>query len=119
MRSLVANTLGALTRAGEGKGTGSEPEENRGSDDQNGGGSDDCTGLAVYIFFRERLLGAISKNFARAEETMKDAITGADNVAVDDTSGWKALETSLLALKVCGWVASYATGVVPDVVTPT
>ncbi|CAM9947665.1 unnamed protein product [Sphacelaria rigidula] len=79
VRSLVAATLGALTRAGN--------------------SDKDCTGLAVYVFFRERLLGAISRNFVRAKETITDVITGAENVAVDDTSGWKALETSLLALK--------------------
>lgn len=101
VRSLVAGTLGALTRAGDDIRRGSkhgEPEDCT-------GGAEDSTGLAVYIFFRERLLGAIRKNFSRAEETITDVITGADNVAVDDTSGWKALETSLLALKVCGCVA--------------
>ncbi|CAN0381964.1 unnamed protein product, partial [Scytosiphon promiscuus] len=65
-----------------------------------GEGDTDCTGLAVYAFFRERLAGAISTNFERTMETITDVISGADNVAVDDTSGWKALETSLLALKV-------------------
>ncbi|CAM9177434.1 unnamed protein product, partial [Ectocarpus fasciculatus] len=80
VRSLVASTLGALTRAGDESSSG-------------------CTGLAAYEFFRERLSGAISKNFERTTETITDVISGADNVAVDDTSGWKALETSFLALK--------------------
>ncbi|CAN0150059.1 unnamed protein product, partial [Ectocarpus sp. 8 AP-2014] len=80
VRSLVASTLGALTRA----------------DDESSSG---CTGLAAYEFFRKRLSGAISKNFERTTETITDVISGAENVAVDDTSGWKALETSFLALK--------------------
>lgn len=88
VRSLVASTLGALTRAGDA------------SSSAEGGEAATCTGLAVYAFFRERLSGAISTNFERTKETITDAISGADNVAVDDTSGWKALETSLLALKV-------------------
>lgn len=87
VRSLVASTLGALTRAG---GASSSAE----------GEAAACTGMAVYLFFRERLSGAISTNFERTTETITDVISGADNVAVDDTSGWKALETSLLALKV-------------------
>lgn len=92
VRSLVAGTLGALTRAGDTKGV---------IDADTGVGEQaECTGLAVYRFFRERLLGAISANFERTKETITDAISGAENVAVDDTSGWKALETSLLALKV-------------------
>ncbi|CAM9153116.1 unnamed protein product [Pylaiella littoralis] len=86
VRSLVASTLGALTRAGD-------------ASSVKAGEDADCTGLAVYAFFRERLSGAISANFERTKETITDAISGADNVAVDDTSGWKALETSLLALK--------------------
>lgn len=102
VRSLVAGTLGALTRAGDDIRGGSKHGEPH---DVNGSGAEDCTGLAVYIFFRERLLGAIGKNFSRAEETITDVITGANNVAVDDTSGWKALETSLLALKVCCCIA--------------
>lgn len=81
VRSLVASTLGALTRAGDESSSG-------------------CTGLAAYEFFRKRLSGAISKNFERTKETITDVISGAENVAVDDTSGWKALETSFLALKV-------------------
>jgi len=88
VRSLVASTLGALTRAGDASSLGQ------------GGEAAECTGLAVYAFFRERLSGAISTNFERTKETIRDAISGAENVAVDDTSGWKALETSLLALKV-------------------
>lgn len=87
----MASTLGALTRAGDA----STPPEVAAATE--GGG---CTGLAVYAFFRERLSGAISTNFERTKETITDKISGADNVAVDDTSGWKALETSLLALKV-------------------
>lgn len=87
VRSLVASTLGALTRAGDASSVGA-------------GEDADCTGLAVYAFFRERLSGAISTNFERTKETITDVISGAENVAVDDTSGWKALETSLLALKV-------------------
>lgn len=90
VRSLVAATLGALTRAGD----------TDGSCATDGVEGTDCIGLAVYSFFRERLSGAISTNFERTKETITDAISGADNVAVDDTSGWKALETSLLALKV-------------------
>lgn len=88
VRSLVASTLGALTRAGDASSSGQ------------GGEAAECTGLATYAFFRERLAGAISTNFERTKETIRDAISGAENVAVDDTSGWKALETSLLALKV-------------------
>lgn len=88
VRSLVASTLGALTRAGDASSSGQAGE------------AAECTGLAVYAFFRERLSGAIRTNFERTKETITDAISGADNVAVDDTSGWKALETSLLALKV-------------------
>lgn len=87
VRSLVASTLGALTRAGDVTSVGAGEDAG-------------CTGLAVYAFFRERLSGAISTNFERTKETITDVISGADNVAVDDTSGWKALETSLLALKV-------------------
>ncbi|CAN0348450.1 unnamed protein product, partial [Hapterophycus canaliculatus] len=90
VRSLVASTLGALTRAGDT----STPSEVVATTESGG-----CTGLAVYAFFRERLSGAISTNFERTKETITDVISGADNVAVDDTSGWKALETSLLALK--------------------
>lgn len=90
VRSLVASTLGALTRAGDASSSSSAE----------GGETAACTGLAVYLFFRERLSRAISTNFERTKETITDAISGADNVAVDDTSGWKALETSLLALKV-------------------
>lgn len=103
VRSLVASTLGALTRAGDTKGKkdASSPDATDGSSPhQPGAEVEECTGLAVYVFFRERLSGAISKNFERTKGTIKDAISGADNVAVDDTSGWKALETSLLALKV-------------------
>lgn len=106
VRSLVAGTLGALTKAGDtvtpplaadGLGNG-KPEE---AEPETGGGDGtECTGLAVYAFFRERLAGAINTNFERTKETITDVISGAENVAVDDTSGWKALETSLLALKV-------------------
>lgn len=99
VRSLVAGTLGALTRAGYGD----EQEEEDGHDasQSEAGKQGQFTGLAVYCFFRERLLGAISRNFERSEGTITDVISGADNVAIDDTSGWKSLETSLLALKVC------------------
>lgn len=112
VRSLVAGTLGALTRAGDtktpppppaadGLGGGKPDEETEAGVGGGGGeGDTDCTGLAVYAFFRERLTGAISTNFERTKETITDVISGAENVAVDDTSGWKALETSLLALKV-------------------
>lgn len=104
VRSLVAATLGALTRAGNSdKGNKVMNESTANAGEEDGG---DCTGLAVYVFFRERLLGAISRNFVRAKETITDVITGAENVAVDDTSGWKALETSLLALKVRGSVCT-------------
>lgn len=106
VRSLVAGTLGALTRAGDtaipspdADGSGGGKLEEAGAEAGEGGDTD-CTGLAVYAFFRERLAGAISTNFERTKETITDVISGADNVAVDDTSGWKALETSLLALKV-------------------
>lgn len=92
VRSLVASTLGALTRAGDASSLGQGQGQ--------GGEAAECTGLAAYAFFRERLSGAISTNFERTKETIRDAISGAENVAVDDTSGWKALETSLLALKV-------------------
>lgn len=105
VRSLVAATLGALTRAGDTKdadgcaaGIGGEPAA--AAEAAGEAGEAEFTGLAVYSFFRQRLLGAISTNFERKKETITDAISGADNVAVDDTSGWKALETSLLALKV-------------------
>ena len=106
VRSLVASTLGALTKAGDtttpplaadGLGGGKQEEAGAGAE---GGDDAECTGLAVYAFFRERLAGAISTNFERTKETITDVISGAENVAVDDTSGWKALETSLLALKV-------------------
>lgn len=124
VRSLVAGTLGALMRAGDTQDangcvapTASASSIATGGEDGDGGGGGtieqqgaggagaegeegECTGLAVYCFFRERLLGAISSNFERKKETITDAISGAENVAVDDTSGWKALETSLLALKV-------------------
>ena len=79
--------------------SGTEQEEAR-AEGGGGGSETECTGLAVYAFFRERLAGAISTNFERTKETITDVISGAENVAVDDTSGWKALETSLLALKV-------------------
>ncbi|CAM9208809.1 unnamed protein product [Choristocarpus tenellus] len=86
VRALVAQTLGSLARAGY-------EEDGQGVKDK------DCTGLAVYCHFRERLLGAISTNFERTGDTITNALSGKDDVAVDDTSGWKALETSILALK--------------------
>lgn len=94
VRTLVAATLGALTKAGNQEVTNASVGEAK--------EHVELSGLAVYCFFRERLLGAISANFERTNETITDAISGAQDVAVDDTSGWKALETSLLALKVTG-----------------
>jgi hypothetical protein len=78
VRGLVAKLLGALTTTSE----------------------DSTAGLALYEErFSQRLLSAIANNFQRTSDTIPDQISGRNDVAVDDTTGWKALETSVLALK--------------------
>eukprot|EP00611_Tribonema_gayanum_P012896 TRINITY_DN2359_c0_g1_i3.p1 TRINITY_DN2359_c0_g1~~TRINITY_DN2359_c0_g1_i3.p1 ORF type:complete len:680 (+),score=236.19 TRINITY_DN2359_c0_g1_i3:112-2151(+) len=74
VRGLVAAMLGSLARR-EGK------------------------GLAVYDRFFARLSSSIESNFERTHHTITDRVSGDKEVAVDDTTGWKALETSILALK--------------------
>lgn len=73
VRALVSTLLGAMAR-------------------REGGG------VAVYERFCQRLSDSIQTNFERSIQTIKDQITGGKEVAVDDTSGWKALETSIMAL---------------------
>ncbi|CAM9293315.1 unnamed protein product [Phaeothamnion confervicola] len=89
VRGLVAQTLGAIAKAEV------LPPEG-GSDD----GAGAARGLGVYHRFQERLTESIQTNFERTCGTITDRVSGpGKEVAVDDTTGWKALETSLLALK--------------------
>lgn len=76
VRSLVAGTLGSLTKAGNTKGT---VDTDAGVGEQEAaatGEQAECTGLAVYRFFRERLLGAISSNFERTKDTITTPSVG-------------------------------------------
>jgi len=55
-------------------------------------------GLTVYDAMRDRLLESVETQMARAADTASAAL-GGTRVELDDTTGWKSLESSLLALR--------------------
>ncbi|CAM9405621.1 unnamed protein product [Chrysoparadoxa australica] len=73
VRGLVAKLLGSLARSSD--------------------------GVSAYDRFEERLVGSIKDNFERTTKVIPDVVSGDKDVAVDDTTGWKALETSVLAMQ--------------------
>ncbi len=64
------------------------------------GGVDDTTPLELYNnHFKDRLIQAIDDNFERTTPALPNEVGGGRKIALDDTSGWKALETSINVLR--------------------
>ncbi len=63
-------------------------------------GVDKNAPLELYDkFFKDRLIQAIRDNFERTIPSLPNKIGGGKEVALDDTTGWKALETSIIVLR--------------------
>ena len=56
-------------------------------------------GVNVYLKFKDQLWSSINHHLSRREqETMTTSFGASKEIALDDVTGWRALETSLLAL---------------------
>ncbi len=63
-------------------------------------GVDKTVPLELYHnYFKERLIQSITDNFERTATPILNELGGGTKVALDDTSGWKALETSINMLQ--------------------
>ncbi len=64
------------------------------------GGVDKSAPLELYDkYFKDRLIQAIRDNFERTIPSLPNKLGGAREIALDDTTGWKALETSIILLR--------------------